>query len=211
MIWESITLMTVIDVLIIGAVGYSLRVFYHQRRKFPGSTTSLGFSTLVLGLSAIALFYLFDLATMHLLPLFVPMSKTMAVMEELHLKYHWILTLFAVVTVSIGFGAIGRGVVTITDKQRGSENQLKLIIDNVPAGVSYFDKEQRFQFANQQYENLVRLRPSELIGKTLEEAIGKKPYKVAQKFVQRALEGESVSFENTLPAKNGGSVSIVVS
>ncbi|MCH7777975.1 MAG: PAS-domain containing protein [Gemmatimonadetes bacterium] len=211
MIWESITLMTVIDALIIGAVGYALRVFYHQRRKFPDSATSLGFFALVLGLSAIALFYLFDLATMHLLPLFEPMSKAMAVMEELHLNYHWILTLFAVVAVSIGFGAIGRGVVTITDKHRESESQLKLIIDNVPAGVSYFDKEQRFQFANQRYENLVRMHPSELIGKTLEEAIGKKSYKVAQKYVQRALEGENVSFENTLPAKNGGSISVVVS
>ena len=174
MIWESITLMTVIDVLIVGAVGYSLRVFYLQRRKFPGLATSLGFFALVLGLSSIALFYLFDLTTMHLLPLFVPMSKAMAVMENLHLNYHWILTLFTVVAMAIGFGAIGRGVFTITDKQRESESQLKLIIDNGPAGVSYFDKEQRFQFANQQYESLVRLHPSKLVGKTLEEAIGKK-------------------------------------
>ncbi len=174
MIWESITLMTVIDVAIVGAVGYSLRVFYHQRRKFPGSATSLGFFALVLGLSAIALFYLFDLATMHLLPLFEPMSKAMAVMEDLHLDYHWILTLVAVVAITTGFGAIGNGVFTIADKHRQSEIQLNLIIDNLPATVSYFDKEQRFQFANQQDEYLVRLRPSELIGKTLEEAIGKK-------------------------------------
>ncbi len=174
MIWESITLMTVIDALIIGAVGYALWVFYHKRRKFPGSATSLGFFALVLGLSAIALFYLFDLATMHLLPLFVPMSKAMAVMEDLHVNYHWLLTLFAILALTTGFGAIGRGVFTITDKQRESESQLKLIIDNVPAGVSYLDKEQRFQFANQQYEHLVRLHPSELVGKTLEEAIGKK-------------------------------------
>ena len=99
----------------------------------------------------------------------------------------------------------------IAQKQSADKNQLKLIIDHVPAGISYFDKEQSFLFANQQYRNFLGLDPSELVGKTLEEAIGKKPYKVAQKYVQRALKGEKVSFENTLPAKNGGSISILVS
>ena len=124
MIWDSITLMTVIDVLIIGAAGYSFWVFLNHRRKFPGATTSLGFSALVLGLSSIALFYLFDLATMHVLPLFMPMSKAMAVMEDLHHNYPWTLTLVAVVAITTGFGAIGNGVFTITDKLGKSEARL---------------------------------------------------------------------------------------
>ena len=41
MIWESNTLMTIIDVSIIGAVGYALWVFFRQRRKFVGSATFL--------------------------------------------------------------------------------------------------------------------------------------------------------------------------
>ena len=211
MIWESNTLMTVLDVLIIGAVGYSLWSFTQQRRKFPGLSVSPSFFALVLGLSLIALFYLLDLAAMHVLPLFVPMSKAMAAMENLHLNYHWILTLVVVVVITAGFGAIFRDVLMIAQKQRESESQLKLIMDTVPAGVSYFDKEQRFLFANEQYENLLGLSPNELVGKTLEEAIGKKAYGAAQKYVQRALEGEEVSFENTLPGKNGSSISIVVS
>ncbi len=101
MIWESVTLMTVIDVAVVGAVGYALWVFYHQRRKFPGPATFHGFSVLLLGVLSIALFYLFDLVAMHLLPLFVPMSKSMAVMKDLHLNYHWIVTLFAVVAITL--------------------------------------------------------------------------------------------------------------
>ena len=83
MMWESISMMTGIDIAIVGAVGYSLWVFYHQIRNLPRSTISFGVSALVLGLSSIALFYLFDLATMHVLPLFMPMSKAMAIMEEI--------------------------------------------------------------------------------------------------------------------------------
>ncbi|MCH7778074.1 MAG: PAS-domain containing protein, partial [Gemmatimonadetes bacterium] len=41
MIWESNTLMTIIDVVIVGAVGYALWVFFRQRRKFVGSATFL--------------------------------------------------------------------------------------------------------------------------------------------------------------------------
>ena len=92
-----------------------------------------------------------------------------------------------------------------------AEEWLKLIIDTVPAGISYFDREQRFRFANEKYESLLGLKPSKLVGKTLEEAIGKKPYEVARQYVQRALSGQAARFENTLPAKNGGKISIVVS
>ena len=115
MIWESITLMTAIDVAVVGAVGFAFWIFYHQRRNFPGPTTFHGFSVLLPGLLSIPLFYLFDLAAMHLLPLFVPMSKSMGIMEDLHLNYHWILTLFAVVAITTGFSAIGTGVFAITD------------------------------------------------------------------------------------------------
>ncbi len=94
---------------------------------------------------------------------------------------------------------------------REGEELLKLITNAVPAGISYFDREQRFRFANEKYESLLGLKPSQLVGKTLEEAIGKKPYKVARQYAQRALSGQTASFENTLPVKNGGKISVAVS
>ena len=91
------------------------------------------------------------------------------------------------------------------------EERLDLIINSVPAGISYFDEDQRFQFANQNYKNLLRLPARELIGKTLEEGIGKEAYKIAGEFARRALAGETVQFENTLPATNGEKIAIAVS
>jgi PAS domain S-box-containing protein len=108
---------------------------------------------------------------------------------------------------SPGFAGHGRGAAAL----RESEELLKLITNAVPAGISYFDREQRFRFASEKYESLLGLKPSELVGKTLEEAIGNKSYEVARQYVQRVLSGQTASFENTLPAKNGGQISIAVS
>ncbi len=41
--------------------------------------------------------------------------------------------------------------------------------------------------------------------------LGKKPYEVARQYAQRALSGQTASFENALPAKGGGKISIAVS
>jgi len=92
-----------------------------------------------------------------------------------------------------------------------SEERLRLITNAVPAGISYFDREQRFRFANEKYKSLLGLEPTELIGKTLEEAIGKEPYKVAEQYAQRALSGQKASFENTLATENGNEILIEVS
>ncbi len=89
---------------------------------------------------------------------------------------------------------------------RESYERLKLIINAVPAGISYFDRKQRFRFANDKYEPLLGLKPSELVGKTLQEVLGKKGYEIARQQAQRALSGQIASFENALPAKDGGKI-----
>ena len=92
-----------------------------------------------------------------------------------------------------------------------SANLLRHIMDAVPVGLSYFDLNQRFCFANQKYKNLTGLSPGDLIGKTLEEAIGAKPYQTARPYAERALKGESVCFENKLNPNGGGAITIAVS
>ncbi|MDK1022394.1 MAG: PAS domain S-box protein, partial [Candidatus Hydrogenedentes bacterium] len=92
-----------------------------------------------------------------------------------------------------------------------SANLLRRIMDIVPVGISYFDSDQRFCLANQKYKILTGLSPDDLIGKTLEAAIGAKSYQNARPYVERALKGESLGFENTLFPQDGGTITIAVS
>lgn len=94
---------------------------------------------------------------------------------------------------------------------RKSVPPLRAILDSVPVGISYFNTKEQFQFANQKYEFLLGVKIETLIGSTLEQAIGKKPYKVARKFAKRALKGEAVSFENVLSPSPGDQISVLIS
>ena len=56
--------MTVIDILILGVVGYVASRFFMGRRRLKRSSEN-GFIAIIGGLSLIALFYLVDLLVMH--------------------------------------------------------------------------------------------------------------------------------------------------
>ena len=104
--------------------------------------------------------------------------------------------------------AEGRG---LRRERSETERMLRAILDNVPAGISYLNTKEQFQFTNQGYEFLLGIKADALIGSTLEQALGKKPYKVAGKFAKRALKGETVSHENVLLPRTGGEISVLVS
>ncbi|WP_432472755.1 ATP-binding protein [Amphritea sp. HPY] len=86
----------------------------------------------------------------------------------------------------------------ILERQR-SEAQLEMIINSVPAGISYFDRSLRFVFANKKYQDLVGLPPNELPGMHLQEVIGNTSYRKAEPHVLQALNGKATSFDNQLP------------
>jgi PAS domain S-box-containing protein len=92
-----------------------------------------------------------------------------------------------------------------------SESRLNLIIDSVPAGISYFDKDVKFRFANDRYKSLLNIQPDTLIGMTLRKAVGKEAYSRAEKNVKRALAGEAVTFENTLRGSGAGPITVSIS
>ena len=94
--------------------------------------------------------------------------------------------------------------------QLHDNEMLHLIVNSIPVGISYFDRDQRFRFANEEYRRFLGASPADLISKTLREMIGEKPYRTASKYAKRALAGETVTFDNTLPTKDGGEISINV-
>jgi PAS domain S-box-containing protein len=76
-----------------------------------------------------------------------------------------------------------------------SETRLQLIIDRVPAGIAYWDKDVQCLFANRRFAVAYGLRKEECIGRPATEVVGEKTLSELQRYVDRVLGGESVTFE----------------
>jgi PAS domain S-box-containing protein len=122
----------------------------------------------------------------------------------------------AVSELKQGENPIFTGIVRDVTKFKQAEENLRkreahqrLILDNVPAAISYIDKDERFVFMSQMYENL-GISPENITGKKVKEALGEAAYKLAGKNIKRALAGETVEFTNKIKTKDGESTEIAV-
>ncbi|MDM8528520.1 PAS domain-containing protein [Anaerolineales bacterium HSG24] len=79
--------------------------------------------------------------------------------------------------------------------------RIRLITNAVPALISYVDSEQRYQFANKQYEIWYGMPTSEIEGMHIKEFAGQATYEQIQESIELALWGEEVNFETILPIK----------
>jgi len=83
---------------------------------------------------------------------------------------------------------------------RESESWLRLITDNVPAMIAYVGKDLKYQFTNQVYVDWYGWPQGGLNGLELEQSRVHSNFTKIRRYVDRALEGESVSF--TIDEKN---------
>ena len=123
MIWDSIFLMTVIDLLIVGIASYALACFLKSRTGRGTRRIQSGFGAIVLGLVLIGGFCFADLTVMHVLPLFAPMARAMAVMTTMH-SIHWVALLLGVGLIGFGLVAATRRMFALVDKLEASEGEL---------------------------------------------------------------------------------------
>jgi diguanylate cyclase (GGDEF)-like protein/PAS domain S-box-containing protein len=86
---------------------------------------------------------------------------------------------------------------------RASEAELRLIMDNVPARVSYIDRDYRYRFLNRHNEEWLGENRKELAGRKVHEVAGEQRFMQLQPMLDRVLEGETVSTELMLPQPNG--------
>jgi PAS domain S-box-containing protein len=77
-------------------------------------------------------------------------------------------------------------------------NPLDVIVDAVPALIAYVGRDQRYGFANRAYEAWFGRRRGDIPGRTLRELHGDAQYEEIRPYVERALAGESVTFETTV-------------
>jgi PAS domain S-box-containing protein len=108
---------------------------------------------------------------------------------------------------------LGRGIGVafrdITDRKnveraaQESESRLRAITDALPVLISYVDADQTFRFANKTYETWFERPLSEIVGRPLRDVMDSAMYAARRSFVERALAGETVSYEADFPRTSG--------
>ncbi len=78
---------------------------------------------------------------------------------------------------------------------RESEKRAYVIADNMPALIGYINREQRYEFANAAYLQLVGFDPQRMIGRTVREVLGETNYGMIAARMQAAMAGERQHFD----------------
>ncbi len=84
-----------------------------------------------------------------------------------------------------------------------NEQRLRLITDNMPANVIYMDREQRYQFVSKGVGELYGKPIEQIIGKRATEIQNEAMYREVGPYIERALRGEEVVFEQSRTASDG--------
>ena len=78
---------------------------------------------------------------------------------------------------------------------RESEERLRLVANNVPALISYVDREHRYRFSNRTYDDWFGIAHEAMQGRTVAEVFGEEAYGRMRQNLERCLAGEAVEFE----------------
>jgi PAS domain S-box-containing protein len=91
-----------------------------------------------------------------------------------------------------------------------SEEKLRAIADALPVLISYVDKDQLFRFANKAYETWFERPLSAVLGRPVREVMTPAMYEARRPYLERALAGESVSYEADFIRSTGARATQVV-
>ncbi|RYF50910.1 MAG: diguanylate cyclase [Cytophagaceae bacterium] len=79
-----------------------------------------------------------------------------------------------------------------------SQEELRQITDNLPALISYIDRERRFRFVNRVYEAWLGRSTVSLLGQSLEEVYGSASYADFSHHIDTGLSGQRVIYERDM-------------
>src|SRR5688500_2761001 len=86
----------------------------------------------------------------------------------------------------------------VEEALRESEERLRLVANNVPALISYLDREERFRFSNRTYDDWFGIPQERMLGCSVAEIFGEESYARMKPHFERVLAGEQVEFELAL-------------
>ncbi|QMU26588.1 PAS domain-containing protein [Adhaeribacter radiodurans] len=84
-----------------------------------------------------------------------------------------------------------------------STQQLRLITDSLPVLIGYLDQEEKYRFANKAYESWFHQKPEDLLNRPVRQVVGETAYRGVKQYIDRALKGERLDFEATMPYREG--------
>jgi diguanylate cyclase (GGDEF)-like protein/PAS domain S-box-containing protein len=79
--------------------------------------------------------------------------------------------------------------------RRESEERLRLLANNVPALISYVDRDQRYRFSNRTYDDWFGIAHERMQGRTVAEVFGEDAYARMRQEIERCIAGAAVEFE----------------
>ncbi len=103
---------------------------------------------------------------------------------------------FIVVTALLLYWLIQRHTLALSE----SKEKLRLVINSVPALISYVDSDKRYQFSNQAYEDWFGYKVD---GRKADEVLGNARYRAISGYVDAVLRGEAINYQSEMPYKNG--------
>ena len=81
--------------------------------------------------------------------------------------------------------------------------RLQILMDNVPARISYVDSTERYVMVNKGYEQAFGLSRDKIVGRPVESVLGPENYNKIKKHIHGALAGNLVHYETTFTGLQG--------
>jgi diguanylate cyclase (GGDEF)-like protein len=110
MIFESIFLMTIIDIIIISFTGLAFWNFYRNRETLRHLKVFPGVALVLIGLIVISSFYIMDIVSMYLLPWFLSRGRVYEIMKSLHFNFSGLLSTLGVAIIVVSLLYLNRSL-----------------------------------------------------------------------------------------------------
>ncbi len=214
MIWKSIPLMTMIDVLIIQVVIYLAWMLFKQYEATKQLGLSVGVNFILFGLAVMALFHGTALAVMHIFPVSASQSDSMAVMTSLRLNWSWLKALVVIGMIAVGLTYLLRSLIPqamgnlqeLTLRLQKTEERYREFFENAADGIFRLTPDGwRYSLANPALASILGYESVDDLVDSV--PIGRKIYvdpKRHKRRMELLLENGAVKgFESEVRRKNG--------
>ncbi|MGB7541086.1 MAG: GGDEF domain-containing protein [Burkholderiales bacterium] len=91
-----------------------------------------------------------------------------------------------------------------------TEALLRLLIDAVPAMITYLDTQQHYRYCNRPYREAFGLQGEQVLGRSAREVLGEDLYEAVQPHIAQVLSGETIRFERRHQWPDGKTASLSV-